>query len=99
MWLVILGLAAVVVTPLWYSRAEKDEYLLRYLCLILWGGVIMGFVDRLARFFAEGGPFLDLSLEAAALGLSMLVIAIALWETALLLKDPKKVLLKRQKST
>jgi hypothetical protein len=99
MWLIILGLAAAVVTPLWYSRAEKDEYLLRYLCLILWGGFLMGLVDRLAGFFAEGGPFLDLSLEAAVLGLSMLVIALAVWETALLLKDPKRVLLRKQKSS
>ena len=96
MWLLIISLAAAVVTPIWYSRAERDDYLFRYLCLILWGGAIMGFVDRLMKFFAEGGPFINPSLEETALGLLMLLAALGFWELPLLVKDLRRVLRRRR---
>jgi hypothetical protein len=92
MWLLIIGFAAAVVTPIWYSRAERDDYLFRYLCLILWGGAITGFVDRLLKFFAEAGPFIDPSIEATVLGLSMLLAALIFWELLMLVKDPRRTL-------
>jgi lipoprotein signal peptidase len=95
MWLLIIGFAAAVVTLIWYSRAERDDYLFRYLCLILWGGAIMGFVDRLVKFFAEDGPFIDPSIEATVLGLSMLLAALIFWELLMLVKDPRRTLRRR----
>ena len=96
MWLIILAFAAAIVTPIWYSMAEEDKYLLRLLCLMLWGATIMAFVDRVMGFLMGGGGFLELTPEAAALGFAMLTAALVVWEIVLLLKDPKKVLYKKR---
>jgi len=96
MWLIILALAAAIVTPIWYSMAEEDKYLLRLLCLILWGATIMVFVDHVMGFLMEGGEFLELTLDATVLGFAMLTAALVIWEVVLLLKDPKKVLYKKK---
>jgi len=96
MWLIILAFAAAIVTPIWYSMAEEDKYLLRLLCLILWGATIMVFVDHAMGFLMEGGEFLELTLDATVLGFAMLTVALVIWEIVLLLKDPKKVLYKKK---
>ncbi len=94
MWLLISAFAAVIVTALWYSKAEDDRYMLRFLGLMLWGSTIMVFVDRAMGYLMRGGEFLEVSVEAMILGVSMLIAALAVWEVALLLKDPKGVLYK-----
>jgi len=96
MWLIILAFAAAIVTPIWYSMAEEDKYLLRLLCLMLWGATIMAFVDRVMGFLMGGGEFLELTLDATVLGFAMLTVALVIWEIVLLLKDPKKVLYKKK---
>jgi hypothetical protein len=96
MWLIILAFAAAIATPIWYSMAEDDKYLLRLLCLILWGATIMVFVDHVMGYLMEGGEFLELTLDATALGFAMLTAALVIWEIIIILKDPKKVLYKRK---
>jgi hypothetical protein len=96
MWLIILAFAAAIATPIWYSMAEDDKYLLRLLCLILWGATIMVFVDHVMGYLMEGGEFLELTLDATILGFAMLTAALVIWEIILILKDPKKVLYKRK---
>jgi hypothetical protein len=96
MWLIILAFAAAIATPIWYSMAEDDRYLLRLLCLILWGATIMVFVDHVMGYLMEGGEFLELTLDATILGFAMLTAALVIWEIILILKDPKKVLYKRK---
>jgi hypothetical protein len=76
--------------------AEDDKYLLRLLCLILWGATIMVFVDHVMGYLMEGGEFLELTLDATILGFAMLTAALVIWEIILILKDPKKVLYKRK---
>jgi hypothetical protein len=95
MWLIILAFAATIVTPIWYSMAENDKYLLKYLCLILWGATIMVFVDHTVSFLTEGGEFIELTLDATILGIAMLIVALIIWEIILLIKDPKKVLYRK----
>ena len=96
MWLIILAFAAAIATPIWYSMAEDDKYLLRLLCLILWGATIMVLVDHVMGYLMEGGEFLELTLDATVLGFAMLTAALVIWEIILILKDPKKVLYKRK---
>lgn len=98
MWLLILALAAALVTPIWYSMAHDDKYMLKLLCLLLWGATIMVFIDHLVSFLIEGGEFFEITADAAALGFSMLTVALVIWETVLLLKDPRGVLYKRRDS-
>lgn len=77
---------------LWYSMAEDDKYLLRLLSLLLWGATLMVFLDHVTGYLIEGGEFLDLSAEAAALGFSLLMVALIIWERAFLIKDPRRVI-------
>ncbi len=97
MWLVILAFAATIATAIWYLKAEDDKYLLRLLSLMLWGTTIMVLVDHVLPFLMEGGgEFFEMTTEAAVLGVVMLIVALGVWEGALLLKDPKGVIYKRK---
>jgi hypothetical protein len=97
MWLVILAFAAAVATAIWYTQAENDKYMLKFLSLILWGTTIMVLVDHALPFLMEGGvEFFEMTTEATVLGFVMLVAALGVWEGALLLKDPKGAIYKRK---
>lgn len=95
MWLIILIFSAIISTALWYSMAEDDRYMLKFLSLILWGAVVMVFVDHLLGYLMESGEFIELTFDAAALGFTMLTAALSIWLIVLLLKDPKGVLHKK----
>jgi len=94
-WLLVLGYAAVVATLLWYSRAERNVYMLKYLSLVLWGATVMSFIDHVYGYLTEGGSFLNASPDALLLGFSMLLVALIAWLLALLIKDPRRVLRKQ----
>jgi len=96
MWLLILSFSAAIATALWYSMAEDDRYMLRFLSLILWGAAIMVLVDHTVGYLMEGGEFLEMTGEATVLGMVLLTVALVIWEIVLLLKDPRKVLWKRK---
>ena len=98
MWLIIFAFAATIATAIWYTQAENDKYLLKYLSLIFWGTTIMVLVDHVVPFMMEGGEFFEVSTEATVLSGLMLVVGLAVWEGALLLKDPKGVIFKRKRA-
>ncbi len=75
--------------------ADNDRYMLRLLCLLLWGGAIMALVDRVMGYLIEGGEFLELTPEAALLGFTMLLAALMIWEMVLLIRDPRGALRRR----
>jgi hypothetical protein len=59
----------------------------------------MVLVDHVVPFVMEGGgEFFDVSIEATVLSGIMLVVGLAVWEGALLFKDPKGVIFKRKSS-
>ncbi|OYT38098.1 MAG: hypothetical protein B6U89_06340 [Desulfurococcales archaeon ex4484_58] len=91
MWLLILSYAALIATILWYRNAENDEYMLKFLSTILWGASIMFFIDHIYGWINEGKEFFEISIDAAILGFTLLYIALLLWLTILLIKDPKRV--------
>ena len=95
MWLIILAIAAVTSTAAWYF--EEKNYELDFLSLILWGATIMVFIDHLMNYLVYGKPFLDTSLNAALLGVTLVILALILWEAKLIWKDPKRKLTKRKK--
>ena len=95
MWLIILAFAAAIATALWYVNAENDKYLLKLLSFMLWGTTIMVLVDHVIPFVMEGGgEFFEITPEAVVLSFVMLIVALGVWEGALLLKDPKGVIRK-----
>jgi hypothetical protein len=54
MLLIVLLFSATISTALWYSKAEDDKYMLKFLSLILWGASIMVFVDHVVGYLARG---------------------------------------------
>jgi hypothetical protein len=54
MWLIVLLFSAAISTALWYSKAEDDKYMLKFLSLILWGASIMVLVDHIVGYLTEG---------------------------------------------
>ena len=99
MWLIILSFSAVITTALWYSMAEDDKYMLKFLSVILWGSAIMVLVDHVMGYLMEGGEFIEISTEATILGFTMLLAALIIWEIVLMLKDPRGVLWRRKKES
>lgn len=88
MWLVVTTLAAAIVTAIWYAK-DSGEYKLGFLSLMLWGTAIMVFVDHVMGYLAEGGEFIEMSLDAFVLSIAMVIVAVVAWEVVLLVTDPK----------
>jgi len=93
MWLVVITLAAVIVTAIWYtSDKARQTYRIGLLNLILWGTSIMVLVDYILGWHAEGGEFLEVTPEALMLSVVLIITALMAWEAVLLFKDPKGLL-------
>jgi Na+-driven multidrug efflux pump len=91
MWLLVLGYTAVITTVLWYVyRARGEDLCLNYLSIILWGATVMFFIDSLYSYL-NGEEFIEISVDAAVLGFSLLLVALVVWLFILFLKDPKRV--------
>lgn len=88
MCLLITTLAAIITTIAWYVKISKKTNRVGSLCLIYWGASLMWLVDA---FFclAEGGPFLNLSLNDALLGFTVVLCGLVAWTVIRLLKKPK----------
>jgi peptidoglycan biosynthesis protein MviN/MurJ (putative lipid II flippase) len=91
MWFIMTALAAVVTTTIWHIKAPEDKYKLGFLSLIFWGATVMWFVDHLMAYLAEREEFFEINLDATTLGLVVIIVALIVWEIALLLGDPKGV--------
>ena len=94
-WLIIISLAAVVSTLIWYIKSPRDKYKLGLLSLIFWGATVMIFIDHLIGYINERGEFLEMTGEAGVIGLSLIVTALIIWVIAIVFSDPKKVWRKR----
>ncbi|MGQ9546681.1 MAG: hypothetical protein ACUVTR_05950 [Dehalococcoidia bacterium] len=88
------ALAAIIVTAIWYAKAPEDKYKLGLLSLFLWGATLMWLVDHVMAYITEGGPFLEMNLEATLLGIAVIVLALFVWEIVLIASDPKGALKK-----
>ncbi|MEN2975293.1 MAG: hypothetical protein ABDH32_06945 [Candidatus Caldarchaeales archaeon] len=96
MWLVILVIASILSTALWYTKAGEDKYMLKFLSLILWGASTMVFIDHLVGYMLEGGEFIEVSVESTLLGIVLVLSALIIWWIAITIKDLKKVLHRRE---
>ena len=92
MWLIMTALAAVITTAIWYIKAPGDKYKLGLLSLIFWGATLMWLVDHVMAYLTEGGEFFEINLDATMLGVSVIILALLVWEIVLLINDPKGVL-------
>jgi hypothetical protein len=94
MWLIITALAAVITTGIWYLKDPDNKYKVGLLSLMLWGATIMWLVDHIMAYVIEGGEFIEINLDATLLGISVVILSLLVWEIALLISDPKKVLIR-----
>jgi hypothetical protein len=94
MWLILTALAAVITTAIWYAKSPDDKYKLGLLSLFFWGATLMWLVDHIIAYATEGGPFLEVNLDATLLGVAVIVFALFVWEIVLVVSDPKGVLKK-----
>jgi hypothetical protein len=94
MWLILTGLAAIITTIIWYTKAPEDKYKLGLLSLTFWGATIMWLVDHIMAHATEGGEFFETDTNATMLGISVILVALVLWVIVLLISDPKGVLKK-----
>jgi hypothetical protein len=93
MWLVVITLAAVIVTAIWYvSEKARKSYNIGFLNLILWGTAIMVFVDHVMGYFTEGGEFIRATPEAMIPSVILLITAFLVWGIVLVVKNPKGLL-------
>jgi len=92
MWLIMTTLAAIIATAIWYVKAPEDKYKFGLLSLFFWGATIMWFVDHVMAYLIEGGEFFEINLDATLLGISVIILALLVWEIVLLVSDPKGVL-------
>jgi hypothetical protein len=92
MWLILTALAAVVTTAIWYVRAPNDKYKVGLLSLFFWGATLMWLVDHIMAYVTEGGEFLEINLDATLLGVTVIIVALLVWEIVLLISDPKGII-------
>ncbi len=91
MFFIMTALAAVITTAIWYARGPEDKYKLGFLSLMFWGATLMWFVDHVMAYLTEGGEFFEINLDASLLGISVIILALLVWEIVLLASDPKGV--------
>jgi len=91
MYFIMTAFAAVTATIVWYVNAPEDKYKLGLLSFIFWGATLMWFVDHVMAYLTEGGDFFEITLDAALLGVSVILLGLLAWITALLISDPKGV--------
>ena len=94
-WLLITALAGVVSTIIWYIKSPGEKYRLSLLSWLFWGATIMIFVDHLVSYILEKEEILEMTSEAALLGLTLIITALVIWVIILILTDPKGILRRR----
>jgi hypothetical protein len=92
MFLLMTALAAVVATAVWYTKAPEDKYKVGMLSLFFWGATFMWLVDHVMAYLMEGGEFFELTLDAAMLGISVIILALIVWVLILVISDPRGAL-------
>lgn len=80
MWLLVVTISAIIVTLIWYFQGSEHRESTKLLSLLLWGGTIMVFVDRLMNYMLYDEEFIDFSTNAIILSFIIIVTVLALWK-------------------
>ena len=96
MTLLITIFAAVIVTVIWYIRADRNNLKLGTLCLTYWGASLMWLVDAVTEYLKIGAEFFNPSitdmLNDSFLGFSVTALGLVIWIINLLISDQKNIL-------
>ena len=88
MCLIITAVAAEISTLIWYLNDNRKELKLAMLMYMFFGATIMWLIDGF-YCLAEGEAFLDLSADDAALGVVVVICAVAVWLVALIVSGAR----------
>ncbi|MCR5399791.1 MAG: hypothetical protein K6E68_09710 [Lachnospiraceae bacterium] len=92
MTLLTVLFAAVIVTAVWYNRADDDMQIVT-LMYLYWGASLMWFVDAIYEYAELGTAFFEATAEDmlndAFLGLAAIALGLVIWIVRLLITDPK----------
>lgn len=89
MYLILIGLAAIIASLIFYIKKPDSKYKMGTLCLIYWGATIMWTIDHVMAFISEGGPFFEISRDATLLGVSVVILGLVIWLMVLFLSNAK----------
>lgn len=95
MYLVFTLISAIAATVLW---AKNKGCRLEVLCFIYWGASLMWLVDSIVSVM-EGGPFFEMTADAALLGAVVVSAGLAVWGIVLLTERKRKNKQKDQQKT
>ena len=105
MTLLLTVFAAIAATLVWYLKDRDGELKTSWLCFMFWGASIMWLVDAIVEYAEIGAEYFSPApadmLNDAFLGLSVIALAMIVWVTVLLIRDPKgriKAILFKKKS-
>ncbi len=91
MTLLLTTAAAVVTTLIWYLSDRAKTMRLGTLCLAYWGAALMWTVDAVAEYLEMGADYFTPApqemLNDAFLGGSVIVLGLAVWTAALVVRD------------
>lgn len=100
MTLLITVFSAIISTVIWYTKKSARELKCGTLCYMFWGASLMWLVDAAVEYLKVGAeyfqPNIQDMLNDTFLGFSVVAFALAVWLVLLLVKDPKKILEKKQ---
>jgi len=95
MWIISTSILAIITTALWYFKDPQGKYKLNTFSLMLWGAILMMFVDGTVGYIGEGS-FLDIELTPNMLAVLLVIIALITWEIILFSTDPQRVLISKK---
>lgn len=100
MTLLITALAAVVVTVIWYTSEKARKLNISLLMYTYTGAALMWLVDSVTEYMETGvkyfTPDTNSMINDGFLGLSAVILGLIIWIVALLIKDPLKVITKKE---
>lgn len=99
MTLLVTVIAALIASIVWYMSEKRNEYRLGTLSLIYWGASLMWLMDFVFEYAELGAEYFNQEfadiLNDTLLGITVVAIGLIIWFVILLIKDPKKVLLRK----
>ena len=100
MTLLITVFAAIASTIVWYFNDRRDQLRLGMLTLMFWGASLMWMCDAVAEYLELGAEYFMAApedmLNDSFLGFSVIALGMVIWIIALIIKDPKGVIIKKK---
>lgn len=100
MTLLISVFAAIICSIIWYANEKARAMRVDILCYMFWGASLMWMVDAITEYIELRAEYFTPApadmLNDTFLGLSVVAFALVVWVVYLFVKDPCKVMSKKQ---